>query len=234
MNYFKRNYLTSFDVARARDEQILFVEDNVTIANESQSTADNSTISNSDLDDPHDIQNDDLDDSHNIKNDEIHTCCNACRRERDRVQDKIFRKLNLLINFIANPETNQIVVTNEANLLPEFPLATRKSFLDMEKDLQTEKIRKQFNSKIARIGGNSFSGKTRNILKFVLVDTLCQKLSWTGRNESLGIKDTVFANIIIEYVSNAEQCSLHEVQKVIQEWLRHAGDRVKYSQKTCK
>jgi len=61
------------------------------------------------------------------------------------MQDKIIRKLNLLINLITNPETNQMVTTKESNLLPNFPLSTTEEFLQFEKDLQTDtEIRKQF------------------------------------------------------------------------------------------
>jgi len=42
----------------------------------------------------------------------------------------------------------------------------------------------------------------------------------------------IITNIIVsDYVSSAEQCSLYDVQKIIQEWLRHAGDRVNYLKK---
>jgi len=65
------------------------------------------------------------------------------------MQDKILRKLNLLINLITNPETNQMVInkgtTKESNLLPNFQLSTTEEFLQFEKDLQTDtEIRKQF------------------------------------------------------------------------------------------
>jgi len=64
------------------------------------------------------------------------------------MQDKILRKLNLLINLITNPETNQMVTngtTTESNLLPNFQLSTTEEFLQFEKDLQTDsEIRKQF------------------------------------------------------------------------------------------
>jgi len=50
---------------------------------------------------------------------------------------------------------------------------------------------------IAKIGGKSYAGKTRNILKYILIDTLCQKLSWTGHKGSMAIKDTAFASILI-------------------------------------
>jgi len=64
------------------------------------------------------------------------------------MQDKILRKLNLLINLITNPETNQMVTngtTKESNLLPNFQLSTTEEFLQFEKDLQTDtEIRKQF------------------------------------------------------------------------------------------
>jgi len=61
------------------------------------------------------------------------------------MQDKIIRKLNLLINLITNPETNQMVTTKESNLLPNFQLSTTEEFLQFEKDLQTDtEIRKQF------------------------------------------------------------------------------------------
>jgi len=62
------------------------------------------------------------------------------------MQDKILRKLNLLINLITNPETNQMVTngtTTESNLLPNFQLSTTEEFLQFEKDLQTDtEIRK--------------------------------------------------------------------------------------------
>jgi len=37
--------------------------------------------------------------------------------------------------------------------------------------------------------------------------------------------------IVSDYVSHSEICTLHEIQKVIQEWLRHAGDRINYVKK---
>jgi len=59
------------------------------------------------------------------------------------MQDKIIRKLNLLINLITNPETNQMVTTKESNLLSNFQLSTTEEFLQFEKDLQTDtEIRK--------------------------------------------------------------------------------------------
>jgi len=40
--------------------------------------------------------------------------------------------------------------------------------------------------------------------------------------------------IVSDYVSHSEICTLHEIQKVIQKWLRHAGDHVNYIKKTKK
>jgi len=42
----------------------------------------------------------------------------------------------------------------------------------------------------------------------------------------------IITNIIVsDYVSSVEKCSLYDVQKIIQEWLRHAGDRINYLKK---
>ncbi|XP_036147126.1 uncharacterized protein LOC105835708 [Monomorium pharaonis] len=143
----------------------------------------------------------------------------------------IMRKLNLIINVLTNPESNQVDVT-KSDLLPDFQLSTTEEFLKFENELQTDReIRKQFKNRIAKIGGNLYAGRTRNILKFALLDTLCQKLSWTGRKGFLAIKETTFANIIIDYVSHVDNCTHHQVQKIIQEWLRHAGDRINYAKK---
>ncbi|XP_072760468.1 uncharacterized protein [Anoplolepis gracilipes] len=166
----------------------------------------------------------------NAKNDSCHknSCCNACHK----LQNAIVKKLNLIINILTNPETNQAVVTDKSNLLPNFPISNTEEFLKFEGELQTDKeIRKQFKSMIAKIGGKAYAGKTRNILKFILTDTLCQKLSWTGNKGSRPIKETAFASILTNYVSNTDKCTYHDVQKVIQEWLKHAGDCVKYLKK---
>ncbi|KAL6421244.1 hypothetical protein ACFW04_013660 [Cataglyphis niger] len=84
---------------------------------------------------------------------------------------------------------------------------------------------------LSKIGGTTYANKIRNILKYILTDTLCQKLSWTGQKGSMSIKDKGFAAIIIGYISENNSCSLHEGQKVTQEWLRHAGDRINYANK---
>lgn len=52
-------------------------------------------------------------------------------------------------------------------------------------------------SKIASIGGKSYAQKTRNIIKFILADNVCQLLSWTGKKKSTAVKDTAFADIIL-------------------------------------
>jgi len=36
---------------------------------------------------------------------------------------------------------------------------------------------------------------------------------------------------VSDYVSHSETCTLYDIQKVMQEWLRHAGDRVNYIKK---
>ncbi|RLU17546.1 hypothetical protein DMN91_009782, partial [Ooceraea biroi] len=73
---------------------------------------------------------------------ECHTCCNACREK----QNMIINKLNLVINLLTNPETNQASTTETYNnLLPDFQLATTDEFLKFEQELQTDReIPKQF------------------------------------------------------------------------------------------
>jgi len=40
--------------------------------------------------------------------------------------------------------------------------------------------------------------------------------------------------IVSDYVSHSEICTLHEIQKIIQEWLQHTRDHVNYIKKTQK
>ncbi|KAL6418034.1 hypothetical protein ACFW04_011098 [Cataglyphis niger] len=133
----------------------------------------------------------------------------------------MMRKLNIIINLLTNEETQSHTASKEdTHLLPEFPLSTTEDLLKFEEDLKTDKdIRRLFLR-------TTYANKIRNILKYILTDTLCQKLSWTGQKGSMSIKDKKFAAIIIGYISENNSCSLHEGQKVIQEWLRHAGDRI--------
>lgn len=35
-------------------------------------------------------------------------------------------------------------------------------------------------------------------------------------------------NFVAGYITDATECSLTDVQKVVQEWMRHAGDRLNY------
>jgi len=46
------------------------------------------------------------------------------------MQDKIMRKLNLLMNLIIYSQTNQMV-TKKSNLLPNFQLSTTEEFLSI-------------------------------------------------------------------------------------------------------
>ncbi|XP_070513005.1 uncharacterized protein [Cardiocondyla obscurior] len=162
-----------------------------------------------------------------------HTCCKACRTTLDVMR----RKLDTIIHLLNNNEgNNQQVPTNENNndylLLPPFPLTSVDAFLEFENDMNRDvQIRKQFKKKIAMIGGNTYCHKIRNILRFTLTDELCIKLSWTGWKHTTSVKDTAFMAIILDYITCTDRCILNNVQKVIQEFLRHAGDRVKYLQK---
>ncbi|XP_070517736.1 uncharacterized protein [Cardiocondyla obscurior] len=165
-----------------------------------------------------------------------HTCCKACRTTLDVLR----RKLNTIIHLLNNNEGNyQQVPINENNndylLLPPFPLTSVDAFLEFENDMNRDvQIRKQFKKKIAMIGGNTYCHKIQNILRFTLTDELCIKLSWTGWKHTTSVKDTAFRAIILDYITCTDRCTLNNVQKVIQEFLRHAGDRVKYLQKKCK
>ncbi|XP_026828644.1 uncharacterized protein LOC113562699 [Ooceraea biroi] len=87
---------------------------------------------------------------------ECHTCCNACREK----QNMIINKLNLVINLLTNPETNQASTTETYNnLLPDFQLATTDEFLKFEQELQTDReIPKQFVSPVARPINGSING----------------------------------------------------------------------------
>jgi len=68
-------------------------------------------------------------------------------------------------------------------------------------------------SKIASIGGKSYAHKTRNIIKFILIDNVCQILSWTGKKEPIAIKDTVFANIILDKILNCNKTGERERER---------------------
>ncbi|XP_067217195.1 uncharacterized protein [Linepithema humile] len=141
---------------------------------------------------------------------------------------RVIRKLNMIMNVLINPETKQ-EVTIQSNLLPDFPLSTIEKFLEFEKDLQNDRdIRKQFKNYLAKIGGKSFANKIRNIMKYTVHDNVAKMLSWTGQKQSRGIQNTSFVSIIIDYICSTEKCTLTDAQKVIQEWLRHAGDRINY------
>ncbi|XP_067217276.1 uncharacterized protein [Linepithema humile] len=141
---------------------------------------------------------------------------------------RVIRKLNMIMNVLINPETKQ-EVTIQSNLLPDFPLSTIEKFLEFEKDLQNDRdIRKQFKNYLAKIGGKSFVNKIRNIMKYTVHDNVAKMLSWTGQKQSRGIQNTSFVSIIIDYICSTEKCTLTDAQKVIQEWLRHAGDRINY------
>ncbi|KAL6420229.1 hypothetical protein ACFW04_014599 [Cataglyphis niger] len=131
---------------------------------------------------------------------------------------------NLPNNVEANHtccETQSHTASKEdTHLLPEFPLSTTEDLLKFEEDLKTDKdIRRQFKTKFSKIGGTMYANKIRNILKYILTDTLCQKLSWTGQKGSMSKR---------QRICRYNYC-LHEGQKVIQEWLRHAGDRINYA-----
>lgn len=39
--------------------------------------------------------------------------------------------------------------------------------------------------------------KTRNIIKYIMSDQVAKKLTWMGVKQTIGIKDSGFANIII-------------------------------------
>ncbi|XP_067217192.1 uncharacterized protein [Linepithema humile] len=173
-----------------------------------------------------------------INNDEnvCRTCCNSCRLKTEmkisqkisQSEARVIRKLNMIMNVLINPETKQ-EVTIQSNLLPDFPLSTIEKFLEFEKDLQNDRdIRKQFKNYLAKIGGKSFANKIRNIMKYTVHDNVAKMLSWTGQKQSRGIQNTSFVSIIIDYICSTEKCTLTDAQKVIQEWLRHAGDRINY------
>ncbi|XP_071566051.1 uncharacterized protein [Temnothorax nylanderi] len=175
----------------------------------------------------------DIDDANDgeTQHDRRHTCCEACRYETHTMQETIIRKLDCIINLIENKDvTCTTNIECDTKLLPDFPLVTIQDFFKFEEILRTdEEIRKQFRYKIAKIGGKQYAKKTRNIMKFIINDSVAKKLSWMGRKEkSIAIKNTVFASIIINYITSTEDCSLHEVQKVIQEWLRRTGYRLNY------
>ncbi|KAL0100971.1 hypothetical protein PUN28_019393 [Cardiocondyla obscurior] len=154
--------------------------------------------------------------------------------------------MDIIINMLSNGRANQNVLNmnNDYSLLPEFPLKNIKELNDFQHQLQRNvQIRKQFVSiqmyifyfylqknKISIIGGTSYANKVQNIFKYILTDTLCLRLSWTGLKGTTAIKDTAIATIVTDYVTCVEQCTLDDVRKIIQEWLRHAGDRVKYQQ----
>ncbi|XP_026824294.1 uncharacterized protein LOC105281887 [Ooceraea biroi] len=71
-----------------------------------------------------------------------HTCVvKACRE----LQSIFMRKLNLIVNLLTNPKSKQVVMTDETNLLPNFPLSTTEELLQFEREIKTDKdIRKQF------------------------------------------------------------------------------------------
>lgn len=57
-------------------------------------------------------------------------------------QATLNKKLNMIINILTNPETNEDVT--KSNLLPDFPLPTTEKFLEFEKELQDRTVRQQF------------------------------------------------------------------------------------------
>ncbi|XP_077282536.1 uncharacterized protein LOC143908658 [Temnothorax americanus] len=152
------------------------------------------------------------------------TCCDTCckiQRLLYQNMDKLIKKVNAITNFICNKETymnDEEQVQDITPLLPNFPLATVDDFKKFEDELQKDRvIRKQFKTKILKIGGVNFAKQTRNIVKYVLSDEICKKLSWTGQKGSNPVKDTGFITIITEYVADKKGCTLQDVGKVIQE-----------------
>lgn len=198
----------------------------------------NDSVGNIDDDDEINDGNDANDDDIEVNNindgiapNKCYKCCEACRTEQRKMFQQIDAKLDFIIQMIQNKEaTNNMTVENcDTNLLPEFPLITIEEFFKFEEELRRdEEIRKQFKNKIAKIGGKSYSNKIRSILKLIINDNVAKKLSWTGQKQSIAIKNTIFAHIITSYIGSTEECNLYEIQKVIQEWLRRAGDRLNY------
>ncbi|XP_067207115.1 reticulocyte-binding protein homolog 1-like isoform X1 [Linepithema humile] len=194
---------------------------------------------NAEVDNDDDVNDvNDVNDVHdvNVVNDS-HICCEACRTTLKTFTQKfttntirIAKKLDFIINLIENKDVAcESTLKCDTKLLPPLPLMTIEDYSKFEEKLQQDReIRKQFKKKISTIGGTTYANKTRNIMKFILDDNVSKKLSWTGQKQSIPIKDTTFASIIIDYISTIENCSLYQVQKVIQEWLRHAGDRLSY------
>ncbi|XP_012226634.1 uncharacterized protein PF3D7_1120600-like [Linepithema humile] len=173
-----------------------------------------------------DINNvNDVSNVNETQRDKCHTCCEACRT----TQKTIMKKLDYIIHLLDKDA--EYATNNECKpqLLPTLPLATVEDFFKFEEELQQNKeVRKHFKHKIAKVGGKMYKNKTRNIMKYFIHDNVSKQMSWTGQKDSMAIRNTVFASIIIDYITSTEECSLYQVQKVIQEWLRHAGDRLNY------
>ncbi|XP_025269958.1 uncharacterized protein LOC112639615 [Camponotus floridanus] len=91
--------------------------------------------------------------------------------------------------------------------------------------------RNQYKKMIQIRGGRDVKKHIRQILITILNDDLACKLSWTGQKKTIGVKDMKFVDVFVEAMIASEACTIHEVQTIIQSWLQHAGDRVRYHEK---
>ncbi|XP_020289208.1 uncharacterized protein LOC109857384 isoform X2 [Pseudomyrmex gracilis] len=164
-----------------------------------------------------------------------HTCCVACRK----MQKTLLQKMDVLINLLSSQQEKISLsasnATYETNILPHFPLSTTDELMRFNEELEKyEDLKIIFKSSISTLGGRSPEHKVRNILKHILTDELCRQMSWTGQKGSIPIKDIMTISIITDYISSSTTLDIYTIHKIIAEWLRHAGDRIRYRTKTEK
>lgn len=148
--------------------------------------------------------------------------------------NRILYKLDVIDNRLNMLEekmhfSRHSYVSQECDI--HFPISTLIELTSFEEQLQEIKFKDEVLNIFKMVGGLNAHAMIRNILKKVMVDTLAQSFSWTGKNNKHCFKDLGLSKIIIQAVRVTHSITDNDIAEYTSKWLAQAAVRVQRDKK---
>ena len=115
----------------------------------------------------------------------------------------------------------------------QFPIRTLQEIDTIECLLkEDENLSKDYKSFISVMGGTSARNEITRILKNILVNTVACQCSWKGQKNNKRLGDLSLMTTIRDFIVDRWKSTEQEVERMISDWLRYSGQRIKRQENT--